>query len=629
MPQRNVFTWNAIISTYIKSRNLAQAQLLFNAAPYKDLVTYNSMLSGYANSEGYEAKAVEFFMMMCCEGRDARVDEFSLTRMCNLTAKLRDSWLGKQLHSFMVRTGNDVSGFAVSALVDMYSKSGCFLEAYEVFNECGCGSVDVVSKNAAVAACCREGRLDTAMELFLSHPELNDVVSWNTMITGYAQNGHPKDCIELAFRMIKNGIKCNEHTFASVLSACSSLKNLKLGKELHCKIIKEITIVNAFISSGVVDVYCKCGNMKYAELVHSSIGIEYQFSTTSMIVGYSSQQNMVKARRIFDSLREKNSVVWSAMFTGYLNSHCCEDVFELFHLFKDQETTVRDGSVLASLLNACAIQATVEMGKQVHGYLLRMKVNSDGKIISALVDMYSKCGNISYARRIFERSKFKDLVIYNIMIAGFAHHGYENEAFDLFDKMVKSGFIPDNVTFIAILSACRHCGIVQKGETYFKLMTEEYNITPELDHYACMIDLYGRANELDKAMEFMRNIPIELDAVVLGTFVSACRMHRNLDLAREAEEMLLKIGGDSGTRYVQLANIYASEGKWDEMGRIRKKMRGNDVSKTAGCSWVHIGSKVHSFISGDRHHSEAEVVFGILDFLVTEMNDKEELQLCF
>ncbi|GJZ53726.1 putative pentatricopeptide repeat-containing protein [Tanacetum coccineum] len=517
MPHRNVFTWNAIISTYIKSRNLALAQLLFNAAPYKDLVTYNSMLSGYANSEGYEAKA---------------------------------------LHSFMVRTGNDVSGFAVSALVDMYSKSGCFQEAYEV-----------------------------------------DVVHGIHMCTG-------------------------------VLSACSSLKNLKLGKELHCKIMKEIRSVNVFISSGIVDVYCKCGNMKYAELVHSTIGIENQFSTTSMILGYSSQHNMVKARNIFDSLREKNSVVWSAMFTGYLNSHCCEDVFELFHLFKDQETTVRDGSVLASLLNACAIQATVEIGKQVHGYLLRMKVNSDGKIISALVDMYSKCGNISYAHRIFERSKFKDLVIYNIMIAGFAHHGYENEAFELFDKMVKSGFIPDNVTFIAILSACRHCGIVKKGETYFKLMTEEYNITPELDHYACMIDLYGRANELDKAMEFMRNIPIELDAVVLGTFVSACRMHRNLDLAREAEEMLLRIGGDSGTRYVQLANIYASEGKWDEMGRIRKKMRGNDVSKTAGCSWVHIGSKVHSFISCDRHHSEAEVVYGILDFLVMEMNDKEELQLC-
>lgn len=631
MPDRNVFTWNAIISAHIKSHNLAQAQALFEAAPHRDSVTYNSMLSGYANSDGYETRAIDFFMQMHSVGYDdALIDEFALTRMCNLTAKLRNSCHAKQLHSFMVKTGNNLSGFAVSALVDMYSKCGCFNEAYEAFNGCYCGSVDVVSKNAVVAACCREGRLDMAMELFSTQPEFNDVVSWNTMITGYAQNGYGKDAIELAVCMENNGFRWNEHTFASVLSACSSLKSLKLGKELHARILKEITSLNPFISSGIVDVYCKCGNMKYAESANSSIGTENKFATTSMIVGYSSQHNMKEARRIFDSLTVKNPVVWSAMFSGYLHSHCIEDVFELFRLFYNVETTVPDGSILASFLGACAIQATMDLGKQVHSYLLRMNIHMDEKTISALIDMYSKCGNITYAKRIFERLTFRDSVIYNIMIAGFAHHGYELEAFQLLEKMVKSGFTPDTVTLIAILSACRHCGLVETGETYFKSMVEEYKITPEIDHYACMIDLYGRANKLEKAMELMRKIPIGLDVVVVRTFLNACKLHGNLEIARESEEKLLRIGGDSVTRYVQLANIYASEGEWEEMGRIRKKMRSNEVvSKVAGCSWVHVGSKVHSFTSGDTYHSEAEATYGILAFLIAEMISKEEIQLCY
>ncbi|KAJ0702172.1 putative tetratricopeptide-like helical domain superfamily [Helianthus annuus] len=278
MLDRNIFTWNAIISAHIKSNNLDHSELLFNTTSYKDSVTYNSTLSGYANSAGYETKAINLFKQMHFVRHEARVDEFSLTRMCNLTAKLGNSWYGKQLHSFMVKTGNDISGFAVSALVDMYSKSGCFDEAYNVFNGCSYG----------------EGKVDMAMEIFSNQAELNDVVSWNTMIVGYAQNGYDKNAIEVARCMERNGFRWNAYTFTSVLNACSTLKCLKLGKELHAKMLKQMINLNSnpFVSSGIVDVYCKCGNMKYAELIHSRICVDNMFSTTSMIVGYSSQQNM-------------------------------------------------------------------------------------------------------------------------------------------------------------------------------------------------------------------------------------------------------------------------------------------------------------------------------------------------
>ncbi|KAK3023014.1 hypothetical protein RJ639_045008 [Escallonia herrerae] len=585
MPQRNVYTWNAIIWAHIRSQNLAQAQALFNASPHKDSVTYNSMLSGYVNSDGYETHALKLFVEMHSVGDKARIDEVTFTTMLNLIAKLGSLSYGRQLHSAMAKTGNNVNVFAVSALIDMYSKCGCFQGACQVFHGCGGWVVDLVSKNAMVAACCREGDLEMARDIFWSEPDLNDTVSWNTLISGYAQNGHEKETIMMFRNMVEDRVMLNEHTFASVLSAFSGLKRLKLGKELHAWVLKDGMISNPFISSGIVDVYCKCGIMKYAESVHSVLGMGNTFLITSMILGYSTQGNMAEARRLFDSLAEKNSVVWTAMFSGYVKSRQCGNVFELFNEFKAKEKIVLDALILVTVLGACAIRSNVDPGKQIHAYLFRIGIEMDEKLKSALVDMYAKCGNIKYAQNFFDRVANRDSILYNVMIAGYAHNGYEYEALRLYHEMKERKLLPNAATFVAVLSACRHCGSVEAGENYFTSMTEDYAIQPESDHYACMIDLYGRANQLEKAVVFMEIIPIELDAVILGTFLNACKMNRNLVLAREAEENLLRIEGGNGARYVQLANVYASEGRWDEMGRIRKKMRGKEVKKLAGCSW--------------------------------------------
>ncbi|THG02677.1 putative pentatricopeptide repeat-containing protein At3g18840 [Camellia sinensis] len=627
MLERNVFSWNAIIWAHIQTQNLSHAQSLFESTPEKDSVTYNSMLSGFVKTDGYETHALELFLKMQSTRDWVKIDDFTLTTMLNLTAKLCVPLLGRQLQSFMVKTGNDSNGFAMSALIDMYSKCGCFEEVCRVFDGDSGVVVDLVSKNVMVAACCREGELEMARNLFWTRPELNDTVSWNTLISGYAQNGYEEEAIKMFYCMLTNGFQRNEHTFASVLSACSSLKHLKLCKEVHAWVLKDGMSSNPFISSGIVDVYCKCGNMKYAESVHAAIGMENSFSITSLIVGYSSQGHMVEARRLFDSFSEKNCVVWTAMFSGYVKSHQCEAVFGLLSEFKAKESTVPDALILISVLGACAMQAAVDPGKQIHAYILRTGTEMDKKLVSAMVDMYSKCGNINYAQKMFERAIFRDTILYNVMIAGYAHHGYENEAIQLFEEMLERGFTPDEVTFLALLSACRHCGLVEIGEKYFHSMTEDYAITPEIDHYACMIDLYGRANQVEKAVGFMRRIPIERDAVLMGTFLNVCKINKNVELAREAEEELLRIGGDSGARYVQLANVYAAEGNWVEMGRIRKKMRGKEVKKPTGCSWVYIENKVHIFTSGDRCHSQTEAIYSILVCLASELNDMVKLKL--
>jgi pentatricopeptide repeat protein len=621
MPERNVFSWNAIISAYIKSKNLTQARALFDTTSHRDLVTYNSMLSGYVSADGYDYEdyALKLFIDMQSAREGIGFDEFTLTTMLNLAAKLSVVSYGRQLHSYMVKSANDLSRFAVSSLIDMYSKCGCFEEALCVSSGCGSGVVDLVSKNAMVAACCREGKLEMALDIFLRDPELNDTVSWNTLISGYANVGCEEESLRLFVRMAESGFRWNEHTFASVLSACSGLKSMKLGKEVHAWVLKSGLSFNPFISSGIVDVYCKCANMKYAESVHAAIGSENSFAITSMIVGHASQGNMVEARRLFDSLPEKNFVVWTALFSGYVRSQQCEAAIGLWHEFKAKEETVPDALILVSLLSTCAIQAAMGPGKQIHAYVLRVGIGMDEKLITALVDMYSKCGKIAYSEKIFQRVIVRDSVLYNVMIAGYAHHGHENEAILLFREMVERGFRPDAVTFIALLSACRHCGLVEQGEEFFHSMRKDYNILPEIDHYACMIDLYGRATQLEKAIALMRTIPIKLDAVIWGAFLNACRINGNTVLAREAEEKLLGSAGDDGSRYVQLANVYAADGNWDEMGRIRKEMRGKEVKKLAGCSWVYLENRVHTFTSSDMSHSKTEDMYKTLAFLTEEL----------
>ncbi|XP_043709343.1 putative pentatricopeptide repeat-containing protein At3g18840 [Telopea speciosissima] len=618
LPERNVFTWNAIIYAYIKNQDLSEAQALFNFAPHKDSVTYNSMISGYASSNGLEtAHARQLIYEMQQKG--IWIDEFTLTTMLNVTANLSVPSDGEQLHAYMIKTANDLNQFAVSSLIDMYSKCGCFEEACRVFHVCSVSNL--VSKNAMVAACCREGRMEMALDLFWRVPEINDIVSWNTLIAGYVRNNYGEEALKLLVHMGENGIRWSEHTFTSVLSACSSLKSLKHGKEIHAWILKNGLSSNPFISSGIVDVYSKCDNIHYAELAHAAFGEENAFSITSLIVGHSSQGNMLEARRLFDSLAEKNPVVWTALFSGYLRIRQCEPVFELLREFLEKEKHVPDALILVSVICVCAIQAALDPGKQIHAYILRMHIEIEEKLSSALIDMYAKCGQIKYAKQNFQRVPGRDQVVYNAMIAGYAHHGFENDAIQLFEEMLEKDIRPDRITFIALLSACRHAGLVEAGEKYFGSMTKCYSLSPEIDHYSCMIDLYGRANKLDKAMTFMREIPIKLDAVIWGTFLNACRINGNIALAREAEEELLRIEEDNGARYVQLANAYAAEGNWSEMGRIRRKMRGREAKKLAGCSWIYLGNKVNIFTSGDRSHQEAETIYTTLVNLSARLNE--------
>ncbi|KAG7582479.1 RNA recognition motif domain [Arabidopsis suecica] len=488
--------------------------------------------------------------------------------------------------------------FAVSSLIHMYSKCGKFKEVCNVFNGSRVEFVDSVARNAMIAAYCREGDIERALSIFWRNPELNDTISWNTLISGYAQNGYEEEALKIAVSMEENGLKWDEHTFAAVLNVLSSLKSLKIGKEVHARVLKNGSYSNKFVNSGLVDVYCKCGNMKYAESAHLLYGFGNLYSTSSMILGYSSQGKMVEAKRLFDSLSEKNLVVWTAMFLGYLTLRQPDSVLELAREFIANDTNIPDSLVMGSVLGACSLQAYMEPGKEIHGHSLRTSILMDKKLVTAFVDMYSKCGNVEYAERIFDSSCERDTVMYNAMIAGCAHHGHEAKSFQLFEDMTEGGFKPDEITFMALLSACRHCGLVLEGEKYFKSMIEAYNTSPEAGHYTCMIDLYGKAYRLDKAIELMEGI--DQDAVILGAFLNACSWNKNTELVKEVEEKLLAIEESNGSRYIQLANAYASSGRWDEEFFWEKdEIWIDDFSVT---TMVKLSAKLPNVFYGEQLH---------------------------
>lgn len=623
MPERNVYSWNAMISAYVKSNDLKEANKLFRTVnSERDLVTCNTLLSGFAKTDGCESEAIEMFGEMQRKEEDGVwIDDFTLTTMLKLSAKLTNAFYGEQLHGVMVKTGNDASKFAVSSLVHMYSKCGKFKEVCNVFNGSCVQVIDGVAKNAMLAAYCREGDVERALSIFLRNPELNGTVSWNTLVWGYVQNGFEEEALKMAVRMEESALKWDEHTTAAVLNVVSSLKSLKIGKEVHGRVVKNGSYSNKFISSGIVDVYCKCGDMKYAESVHLLYGIGDLYSTSSMIVGYSSQGKMVEARRLFDSLSEKNLVLWNAMFLGYLKVCQPDSVLELAREFiaKDKVT---DSSVMVSILGACSLQASIEPGKEIHCHSLRSGTLMDKKLVTAFVDMYSKCGNVEYAAKVFDSSFERDTVMYNAMLSGYAHHGHDAKAFKLFEEMTEAGLKPDEITFISLLSACRHSGLVLEGEKYFKSMTEVYSISPEVGHYTCIIDLYGKTSRLDKAIELMRGIDqVEEDAVILGAFLNACNLNKNTELVKEVEEKLLEIDGCNGSRYIHLANSYASSGRWDEMRQIRNRMRGKELGKFYGCSWAYIDNQLHMFRSSDISHFRTEAIYSMLHFVTKDSTE--------
>lgn len=634
----------------MKAGHLKDARILFDEMPQRDVVSWTNVISGYVSVSNYE-EALHLFSSMWVDPY-IRLDPFVLSlalKACGLNNSLTN---GKLLHGVCVKNGLVNSVFVGSSLLDMYAKSGNIAESRRVFDEmpeknvvswtaiitglvksgyCKEGLLyfsemwssglhcDAYSFAIALKACAdmcdlehgkeihtqvvkkgfdlssyvvntlatmynKCGKLDYGMCLF-GRMRIPDVVGWTSLITSYVQMGKEEIAVQQFMRLRDSEVRPNEYTFAAVITACAHLGRIIWGEQLHAHVTKVGSLDALSVANSVMTLYSRCGLLKSASL-------------------------------IFESMTRKDIVSWSSIITGYSQAGYGKEAFQYFSWMR-REGPIPTEYAYASMLSVSGSMSILEQGRQIHAHTLKVGLEHTSLIQSALITMYSKCGSIKDASEIFGDTSDDDVVSWTSMVNGFAEHGDSLEALDLFEKMLQAGLKPDAVTFIGVLSACSHAGLVDLGYRYFDSMTQKFQISPSKEHYGCMIDLLCRAGRLTEAENMINTMSYEVDDVIWSTLLRACRIHGDVERARHAAERILEHNPHCAGTLTTLANIYSAKGKWREAADIRKLMRSKGVVKEAGSSWIKVKDEVSAFVAGDKSHPDGELIYNVLDLLTS------------
>lgn len=381
----------------------------------------------------------------------------------------------------------------------------------------------------------------------------------------------------------------NEFTFATVLTSCIGASGFELGKQIHSLIVKTNYESHIYVGSSLLDMYAKAGR------IH-------------------------EARGVFECLPEHDVVSCTAIISGYAQLGLDQEAIDLFRKLQ-MEGMSSNYVTYASVLTALSGLAALDHGKQVHNHVLRFEVPSYIVLQNSLIDMYSKCGNLNYSRRVFDNMSERTVISWNAMLVGYSKHGMGKEVVELFQKMREQNEIkPDSVTLLAVLTGCSHGGMENRGlEIFDNLVDGDYGVDPEMEHYGCVVDLLGRAGRVEEAFEFIKKMNFEPTAAIWGSLLGACRVHSNVDIGEFIGQQLLQIEPENAGNYVILSNLYASAGRWEKVRILREMMKEKAVTKEPGRSWIEIDQILHTFHASDRSHPRREEVFVKLKELLVEL----------
>ncbi|XP_077223220.1 pentatricopeptide repeat-containing protein At2g20540-like isoform X2 [Tasmannia lanceolata] len=478
-----------------------------------------------------------------------------------------------------------------------------------------------------------------------------NVFLWTAMITAYSkqQSQATVEAILIYKMMHQRGIQPNSFTLSSVLKACSFLSSRQEGNQIHVHATKLGLESDVYVQTTLMDMYAKFGCIQAATSLFEMISDRNIVVCNSMIVSYTKAGNIKAAREIFDKMVERDSISWTAMISGYTNRGNMQVAQQLFNQMSNRDVTswnalitgyshsgqwhealelfdkmqsenVKPSQVtIAVVISVCGQIGALEKAKQMHDYLEKNGMEMNVHVFNSLIDMYAKCGSIDEAYSVFCMMPVKDTVSYNAMIMGFATHGNGKQALKLFSDLQTGGITPDGVTFLGVLTACSHAGLLDCGRQYFNCMTRDYAIEPMVDHYACMVDLLGRAGFVVEAYELVKTMTFEPHAGVWGALLNACRTYCNVEIGEIAARKLFLIEPDNPGNYVLLSNIYARAHMWDDVAKVRRRMRGSRVAKTAGCSWIEVDNVVHKFYIGDANHPQYLPIYATLRHLSLEL----------
>lgn len=605
MPVKNVSTYNTLLSAYAKQGRTREALLIFDELPKPDSVSWTALIVGYHHKGRFGAALAMFLEMIKCK---VVPTEYTFTNILASCAAIEALDVGRKVHSFVVKVGLSGAVSVANSLLNMYAKSGDVGTAVTVFDRIELK--DVSSWNAIITLHMQKGQVEDALAHFEAMKQRNSI-SWNAMIAGYNQCGFDARALKLFSEMLKeSSLKPDGYTLASVLSACGNLQELEVGKQIHGYIIRTEFDTSGHVGNALIYMYSKCGGVEIAKKMLEMCGTSTLnvVAFTALLDGYIKLGDMHPARQIFDSLHERDVVAWTAMIVGYAQNGCNNDATELLRSML-KEGPMPNSYTLAAMLSVSSNLASMNHGKQIHATAEKLGIASSVSVSNALIYMYARAGNISCARKAFSLIQRRtDSVSWTSMIIGLAQHGHGEEALQLFEDMLSLDIKPDHITYIGVLSACTHMGLVEKGLNYFRKMKDVHGIEPTSSHCACMIDLYGRAGLLREAQDFIESMSIEPDIIAWGSLLASCKVHKNLELAAIAAERMLSIEPDNSGAYSSLANVYSACGKWEEAAKIRKSMKDRHVKKEQGISWLQIKSEVHIFGADDAVHPQRDAI---------------------
>ncbi|KAK1410438.1 hypothetical protein QVD17_36975 [Tagetes erecta] len=445
---------------------------------------------------------------------------------------------------------------------------------------------------------------------------------YTALIRGYAMQGSVIESVVMYNLMRRQGIGPVSFTFTSLFKACGDVGGLNLGLQLHDQVIKFGGFgCDLYVSNTLIDMYVRCEVLDSARKVFDEMPERDVISWTSLIVAYVRRGNMGEAGKLFDEMPVRDMVAWTAMVMGFSQNGKPREALEYFDRMLEARVET-DEVTLASVISACAQLGATKYAKWVQDVADKAGFGPGNNVIigSALIDMYSKCGCIEEARNVFDKMKNKNVYSYSSLILGLAMHGCAQEAIDLFEKMLKTDIKPNKVTFLGVLSACGHAGLVQQGKNFFAEMEKVHGVTRTVDHYTCMVDLLGRAGLIKDAYDVIKTMPMSPHAGVWGALLGACRIHGKPEIAEIAATRLFELEPNAIGNYILLSNTYASARKWNEVSRIRALFRSKGLKKNPASSWVE-GAKgvIHEFFAGDMNHPRTSEIKRELEDLVSKL----------
>lgn len=394
-------------------------------------------------------------------------------------------------------------------------------------------------------------------------------------------------------------------TYPSVFKAYTHFGVVKNGAQLHGRIIKLGLEFDPFIRNSVIHMYASCGLLGNARKLFDEMRDSDVVAWNSMVMGCAKCGNVEESWRLFCEMPFRNEVSWNTMISGFVRNGRWIEALDVFHEMQGREIRLSEFT-LVSALNACAKLGALEQGKWIHEYIKRNEdIELNVIVVTAIIDMYCKCGNVEDAMQVFESSPRKGLSCWNSMMIGLATNGFEEDAFELFSELESSNLRPDSVSFIGVLTASNHSVRVDKARKYLKMMKETYGIEPRIEHYGCMVDVLGRAGLIEEAAELIKSMPMRPDTVIWGSLLSACSYHRNVDVAEWASQNLVLSNPNEMSGHVLMSNVYAASG--DFKRALEERMRMKKIDKQPGCSSIEVNGEIHEFLACGNWHSQMQI----------------------